>query len=546
MKKIYLISIAYLAILFFSLMPAKTHAQVYAKDYLFTPLSGTFTELIGGTAFTAVQSDDILVTTPINIGFNFNYCGVVYTTIRAGSNGIMCFSATSSNSAANSTANFASIKPGLMWLWDDLDGATGTATYATTGTAPNRVFTFQYKNWEWFWNATGPNITVQVKLFETTNIIEYHYRQESQPGTPNSASIGIVDQYATPTYLSLNNSGAAPTASSTTFTTSIAARPANGQIYRFAPPPDCSNSILPTAGTTAASPVNICNNWNTNLTFTPNTAMPNVGGITYRWQTATNVAGPWTNIPGAVTTAPNYTTGALTANAYFRTEVLCNNSVVITSTPSAQVVIATFTSPTVTNGVRCGSGTVNLSASSPGNIIRWYQNATGGIPIQTGNNYTTPIIAANTNYYVTAGNTGSIDSLVLGAGGSVTASGDYTTIFSGGWGGYKHQFLITQAELAAIGILPGNIINSIGVTSTNGGTTYTGFTLSLLPTNSTALTTTFEGGATDVYGPLNYTTTTGLNNFVLTTGYTYTGGNLIIQTCWSNNTASNPYHKEIL
>ncbi|KAA5537456.1 T9SS type A sorting domain-containing protein [Taibaiella lutea] len=211
-----------------------------ANTYQFTALAGTYTNMAAGTAFTAVEGDDVCPAATVPLGFTFNFCGEDYTTVRAGSNGYLTFTTGWGQTATNSVAGLATIKPGLMWLWDDIDGGTGTATYATTGTAPDRVFTFQFKNWEWNWNAAGPNISIQVKLYETTNIIEYIYKQETQAGNPTGsggATIGIVDDQTTSTYLSLNNATAAPSASSTTLTSNIGAKPANGQIYRFKPTP---------------------------------------------------------------------------------------------------------------------------------------------------------------------------------------------------------------------------------------------------------------------------------------------------------------------
>ena len=56
--------------------------------------------------------------------------------------------------------------------------------------------------------------------------------------------------------------------------------------------------------------------------------------------------------------------------------------------------------PTVTNGQRCGTGTVALSATTgAGNTIRWY--ASGGTTVlTTGTSYTTPSISSTTNYDV--------------------------------------------------------------------------------------------------------------------------------------------------
>lgn len=74
--------------------------------------------------------------------------------------------------------------------------------------------------------------------------------------------------------------------------------------------------------------------------------------------------------------------------------------------PSARVpVVATINSipsaPTVTDGARCGTGTVDLSASSA-NTIEWYDVSSGGSSLSTGANFTTPSISTTTPYYVQA------------------------------------------------------------------------------------------------------------------------------------------------
>ena len=63
--------------------------------------------------------------------------------------------------------------------------------------------------------------------------------------------------------------------------------------------------------------------------------------------------------------------------------------------------------PQITNTIgasRCDSGTLNLSASASGGTVTWYDSPTGGIPLATGNTFTTPNISATTSYYVDAYN----------------------------------------------------------------------------------------------------------------------------------------------
>lgn len=50
----------------------------------------------------------------------------------------------------------------------------------------------------------------------------------------------------------------------------------------------------------------------------------------------------------------------------------------------------------------CGTGTVNLQAISSTGIVNWYANPSGGIPIATGNTFTTPTITTTTDFYAVA------------------------------------------------------------------------------------------------------------------------------------------------
>jgi hypothetical protein len=529
-----------------------------ASQYGFSAVAGTYTDIAGTPGIVIFPTsylgdDNTIINVPI--GFPFTYCGTVYNTVAPCTNGWLSFNpsmTTAINQWTNSLANLGgtpSIKPALMPLWDDLGASStsspvGEASYVTTGSAPNRIFTFQYKNWQWT-VGSSVNISFQVKLYETTNVIEYIYKQETAAGSPSSATIGIVDALATPTYLTLNNSTTAPVPSSTTFNTSIATKPATGQIYRFIPPISCSAATgMPTAGTVTASPASLCLTGNVTLNFTPTTALPPVVGITYKWQSSPTAAGTYTDIPGAVTTLPTYTTTVpITANTYYKAVMLCNTTTtVLTSSASNQVVVNNPGTPTGIPGSRCGPGSVALSATGPaGTTLRWYDAATGGAPLFTGANFNTPFTTATRNFYVSAGSAASPTTSAVGAGALTSSGSQYLTIFAGGWGGYKHQFLISESEMIAAGIFPGSNISSIAVENANGTATYNGFTMSLKSTPVTVLTTTFETGATPVFGPIAVTTVVGTNTFTFGSPYTYTGGSLLIETCWSNGTTSNPY-----
>ncbi len=207
-------------------------------DYTFTSSTGTFTPITGGTAINTIENDEGYGAGLI--GFNFKFGGVVVNNFYAGANGFLSFNPVANNATGFPPNNLTSsnLRPLLAPFWDDLDGSSGQASYVVTGSAPNRVFTLEFLNWKSFsFSAGGPAISFQIKLYETTNKIEYVYRQEAAALVNPSASIGLAVPNITGSYsfLSLNGTGPTPAMSSTVETSTISAKPATGQIYTFTP-----------------------------------------------------------------------------------------------------------------------------------------------------------------------------------------------------------------------------------------------------------------------------------------------------------------------
>jgi len=71
-----------------------------------------------------------------------------------------------------------------------------------------------------------------------------------------------------------------------------------------------------------------------------------------------------------------------------------------------------------TDNDRCGTGTVILEATADAGTIDWYANATGGVSLNSGDVFTTPVISVTTSYYVDA----TIGSCITASRTKVTAT----------------------------------------------------------------------------------------------------------------------------
>ena len=140
--------------------------------------------------------------------------------------------------------------------------------------------------------------------------------------------------------------------------------------------------------------------------------------------------------------------------------------------------------------------------------------------------------------------------VVIGSTDGYNSTTDYPCPIEDFYYATRAQFLYTAAELAAVGITPGGHIDSIGwpveATTIAGTMLLENYTISLINTSVTTLNlTTWEPGATAVYGPITYSYPSGYAGNVMfgTTPFTYTGGNLIVEVCGGLSTGgyiSNP------
>ena len=288
------------------------------------------------------------------LGFNFNYFGKTYSNISVGTNGTMMFGLTSATPLNTysftggfpSTANPANVIAAVSQ--DNILSSAGSISYWTSGYAPNRKFVTQY-NAVPAYNSSGFT-TAQVILYETTGIIEVHITNST---TSYAKYVGLQDSSRT--------IGAAPiNGASATITSSIA--------YRFSPP----------------------SNYNT--TWSPASILTGTTSGTNIFNTNTNVSAVGTyNVSLTLT---NLVTG-------------CTNA----SSPSSidLWVVDAPLDPITQGATICGPkkatvSVTNASSLLPSDSIVWYDAGTGGSIIGRGANFTTPVVAATTTYYVETNN----------------------------------------------------------------------------------------------------------------------------------------------
>ncbi|NUY82713.1 Ig-like domain-containing protein, partial [Flavobacterium sp. MAH-1] len=227
--------------------------------------------------------------------------------------------------------------------------------------------------------------------------------------------------------------------------------------------PACSGT--PAGGTATSSVAAVCVSGTATLTATGYTT--GVTGVSIQWYNTVSGA-----IPGA--TNPTYTTPVLSAPASYFLRVTCANGGAFADSNTVSIGV---NNPSVTGfvpGSRCGTGTVNLSATgSAGTSVIWYEAASGGAPLYTGENFTTPSISSTTTYYVEA-NAG-------GSSGYAGPSGNATS--TNGTNVGSHGVSLTTT-------IPNVTINSIRVPFTGTGT----ITFALKDTGNTTVLASYVSG----------------------------------------------------
>jgi hypothetical protein len=172
----------------------------YISGFEYSSFTQGMTAISGGTP--GPTGDD--AHSDVSIGFTFNYLGVDYTEVRINTNGWLSLNLSGDDNTSHENAslfNASSPTTAIAPWWDNLlADASAVISYLTEGTAPNRIFTVEWNNILSFNTDATARLNFQVKLYESTNIIEFHYGGLTA-GTHHpdeGASMGINDSQGGP------------------------------------------------------------------------------------------------------------------------------------------------------------------------------------------------------------------------------------------------------------------------------------------------------------------------------------------------------------
>ena len=154
-----------------------------------------------GVADPDATGDDSTSQTPLALpsAFAFTYFGTAVDHYSVATNGYLQLwtGATGTPSAvyANDPIPTSALTNFVAPLWDDLDvNAPASVRTATFGTAPTRRFVTEWNNAAFHGDSMSV-LRFQAKLFETTNVIEFHYctltPSDDTRASGDSATVGI-------------------------------------------------------------------------------------------------------------------------------------------------------------------------------------------------------------------------------------------------------------------------------------------------------------------------------------------------------------------
>lgn len=172
---------------------AGTNGAVPVSSYVHETFSKEMVLLSGASI--GPSGDD--ASSNVNIGFAFNYLGSNYNYVNICTNGWLSLNRTGGTSNVNEDLFTSTVPNATLAPWFDnlKDDAESTVSFKLEGSSPQRVFTAEWNRLLTYQSGADARISFQVKLYETSNVIEFIYgdMEAGIHSNSESASIGIED-----------------------------------------------------------------------------------------------------------------------------------------------------------------------------------------------------------------------------------------------------------------------------------------------------------------------------------------------------------------
>ncbi len=296
------------------------------SSYNFSEAAATFTTITATAGVTTdFTSGDDAVTGAITIPFSFTYKGVAYTTCKVSTNGFLTMGAATTPGVSVYTPvsdATASYNTAISAVGTDL---VSTIRHNTTGTAPNRVFVVEWYDAYRFNVSSAEHLNFQVRLYETTNVVEIVFGAVSTSNTnfaTGAAETGLKGgpsdfntvSFTNPTltgYSYTNDWNSLITSNLQTDKTGITSTvyPASGTTLRWTPATCTQVSVA--ASVSAITNATALVSWTNSATY--------ASGYLVRWRKVNDpYSFPTWSSPVAVSAGvSSYTISGLTGNAYY-------------------------------------------------------------------------------------------------------------------------------------------------------------------------------------------------------------------------------------
>lgn len=251
--------LAGLATLFCALQMLAGSFSYAQSGYVFSQLNEPYQPLSAGTVLITASSTQTLDSYfgTLSLPFAFSYNNSPYSTVFPSSNGFLTFGSSPSTTNVNPIGSTATYAGAIAVFGRDLIGTFRIANpadpdtiasirYQTIGTAPNRIYAVEWVNFRpsgTTATGAGPAMSFQIRLHETTNLIEVHYGAFiGSPWVNSTAQVGLRGGSNASFFNRALSSGSAWTntvqgsinTSNCAYTATTL--PASGLMFRFTPP----------------------------------------------------------------------------------------------------------------------------------------------------------------------------------------------------------------------------------------------------------------------------------------------------------------------